>query len=107
MIARYGLTLPLFSEVVSAKSWTAQGSRALRLSSLNRFLSSYPGADGLKTGFTDEAGRTLAVSATRDGHRLIAILLNDDDRYPDAEALMDWAFDNHSWSGGGQLAARQ
>ncbi|MEX2228615.1 MAG: D-alanyl-D-alanine carboxypeptidase family protein [Dehalococcoidia bacterium] len=97
MIARYGMTLPLFGEVVSAKSWTAQGSRPLALRTLNKFLTSYPGADGLKTGFTEEAGRTLAVSATRDGHRLIAVLLNDADRFPDAQGLLDWAFENYRW----------
>ena len=97
MIARYGLTLPLFAEVASARSWTAQGSRSLPLHTLNQFLTSYPGADGLKTGYTEEAGRTLAVSATRDGRRLIAVLMNDLDRFPDARALMDWAFTNYRW----------
>ena len=97
MLARYGLTLPLFQELVSTPSWTTQGSRALKMATVNRFLTSYPGADGLKTGFTEEAGRTLAVSATRDGHRLIAVLLHDPDRFPDAQALMDWAFANYRW----------
>ena len=51
----------------------------------------------IKTGFTDEAGSTLAVSATRNGHRVYAVFLNDDNRYTDAKAMMDWAFANHTW----------
>jgi D-alanyl-D-alanine carboxypeptidase len=97
MLARFGMTLPLFRDVVSARSWTSHGTRPISLATLNQFLTTYPGADGLKTGYTEEAGRTLAVSATRNGHRLIAVLLNDDQRYPDARSLMDWAFANYRW----------
>jgi len=64
---------------------------------VNSFLSQYVGGDGVKTGFTEEAGRTLSASATRDGHRLYVVLLNANDRYGDARALLDWAFENHIW----------
>jgi D-alanyl-D-alanine carboxypeptidase len=52
----------------------------------------------VKTGFTNSAGRTLVASATRDGHRLYAVLLNDPTMYSDASALLDWAFANHGWT---------
>jgi serine-type D-Ala-D-Ala carboxypeptidase (penicillin-binding protein 5/6) len=97
MIARYGMTLPLFKTVVGSLSWSAQGSRDIPLHTLNQFLSTYPGADGLKTGWTEEAGHTLAVSATRDGHRLIAVVLDDVNRYTDVTSLMDWAFSTFRW----------
>lgn len=41
----------------------------------NHLLSMVPGADGLKTGYTRAAGFTLAASAKRNGHRLIAVVL--------------------------------
>jgi len=41
----------------------------------NRLLAEYPGADGMKTGFICSSGYNLVASATRDGHRLIAIVL--------------------------------
>jgi len=94
LIARYAMTLPLFDEIARTSSYTARGTRTLSMSSQNQFLLTYPGADGLKTGYTDEAGRTLAVSATRNGRRLIAVLLNAPARFEDARALMDWAFEN-------------
>ena len=41
----------------------------------NHLLDSMPGVDGLKTGFTNASGFNLAASATRDGRRLIAVVL--------------------------------
>ncbi|MGE0135351.1 MAG: SH3 domain-containing protein [Dehalococcoidia bacterium] len=91
-IARYGMSLPTFEAIVGAPQWSAKGSRTINLPNVNGFLSSYPGADGVKTGFTDAAGRTLVSSATRNGRRIFVVLLNDDYRYEDAAKLTDWAF---------------
>ncbi|MGH6636508.1 MAG: D-alanyl-D-alanine carboxypeptidase family protein [Gammaproteobacteria bacterium] len=41
----------------------------------NALLSAYPGADGIKTGYTRASGYNLVASATRDGYRLIAVVL--------------------------------
>lgn len=103
MLARYALTLPDIAEAVVTPSRIAQGSRDLYLRNVNSFLNRYPGADGMKTGFTDEAGRTLAASATRDGRRLHVVLLNAPNRFADAAALLDWAFDTWCWPGGGPI----
>lgn len=99
-LTRYAMTLPDFREIVGSGSWTARGERTLSLWNVNRFLGSYPGADGVKTGFTSEAGRTLVASAVRDGRRIYVVLLNSTDRVGEATALFDWAFDHHTWSGG-------
>jgi len=40
----------------------------------NMLLATYPGADGLKTGYTRDSGYNLAVSAKRGGHRIIGIV---------------------------------
>ena len=58
MLARYGMTLPAFVDVVQAPGWTAVGSRNVTMRNVNRFLTSYADADGVKTGFTEDAGRT-------------------------------------------------
>jgi D-alanyl-D-alanine carboxypeptidase len=92
MVARYGMTLPFFAKVVGTPQWTARGSRVINLPNVNGFLSSYRGADGVKTGYTGAAGRTLVASATRNGARVFVALLNDNYRYEDAARLMDWAF---------------
>jgi len=46
----------------------------------NHLLRTMPGVDGIKTGFTNAAGFTLAASAMRDGRRLIAIVLGGPSR---------------------------
>lgn len=97
LLTRYAMQNPDFAAIAAAGSWTASGNRTIQLYNINQFLTQYEGADGVKTGFTEQAGRTLVASATRDGHRLYVVLLNDDDRYGDAAALLDWAFENHQW----------
>jgi D-alanyl-D-alanine carboxypeptidase len=97
MLARYAMQLPDFAEMVTTRSWTADGSRTLTMRNVNSFLTRYGGADGVKTGFTEEAGRTLAASATREGRRLHVVLLNAPERFTDAERLLDWAFANFDW----------
>ena len=53
---------------------------------------SYAGADGVKIGYTEESQQTIVASATRDGRRIIASVMRSQDRYTDAERLLDWAF---------------
>jgi D-alanyl-D-alanine carboxypeptidase (penicillin-binding protein 5/6) len=67
-------------------------------------LNSYPGADGLKTGYIDESGYNLAATALRDGTRYIAVILGvpaelgprwgDRARTEDARKLFDYGFSN-------------
>lgn len=46
----------------------------------NHLLRTMPGVDGIKTGFTNAAGFTLAASAVRDGRRLVAVVLGGPSR---------------------------
>jgi len=58
----------------------------------NRLLGQFFGADGVKTGYTGRAGRCLVASASRGEHQLIAVLLDDSDRWTDAAALLEYGF---------------
>ena len=58
----------------------------------NRLLGSYPGANGVKTGYTHKAGPCLVASATRGGTSLIAVVLDSPDMYADAKRLLDFGF---------------
>ena len=58
----------------------------------NRLLGRLEGADGVKTGYTDSAGRCLVASASRGNQRMIAVLLNDPHRWTDAAALLEYGF---------------
>lgn len=58
----------------------------------NKLLSLYEGCVGMKTGYTELAGRTLVSAATRDGMTLICVTLNDRDDWEDHSALFDYGF---------------
>ncbi len=61
----------------------------------NPLLKDYPGADGMKTGYTKEAGYGLVGSAERDGRRLIMViggLKSINERRQEAQSLLDWGF---------------
>lgn len=65
----------------------------------NGLLGKYDGLDGLKTGFTDEAGYNLVATAQRNGFRVISIVLgaaNDEKRISESRKLLDYAFNNFS-----------
>jgi D-alanyl-D-alanine carboxypeptidase len=53
--------------------------------SQNDLLRNFPGADGMKTGFTCASGYNVVASATRDGHRLVAVVLGATDRVARSE----------------------
>ena len=61
----------------------------------NDLLGFYPGADGIKTGHTTDAGWCLLASAIRDGRRIVVAVLGaptEDARDAAATALLDWGF---------------
>ena len=58
----------------------------------NELLASYPGAIGVKTGFTDNALLTLVAGAERDRRRLYAVVLGSTDHFGDAATLLDYGF---------------
>jgi D-alanyl-D-alanine carboxypeptidase (penicillin-binding protein 5/6) len=56
-----------------------------------------PGADGIKTGFTEQAGYTYLGSAVRDGRRLVMVIAGAPSpqiRNETARRLIEWGFDN-------------
>jgi D-alanyl-D-alanine carboxypeptidase len=73
-------------------AFTTPSGRRHTLTARSRFLLGYRGAVGIKTGFTDDAGRCLAAAATRGGRTLIAVVLGSPDTAADAARLLDWGF---------------
>jgi D-alanyl-D-alanine carboxypeptidase len=71
-----------------------------RLGSHNALLRTFPGADGLKTGFTCDSGYNVAATATRDGRRLMAIVLGEssgNERAIRSAALLEYGFQYYDW----------
>lgn len=67
----------------------------------NPLLGRFPGADGLKTGWTTEAGYCLVGTAQQNGVRLIAVVLNavsEDQRLQSAQELLNHGFKNFAFA---------
>lgn len=91
-IAREAMSRKDFREIVATKDWHSEGtSRSFH--NKNKTIFQYEGADGVKIGFTKASGRTLVASSERDGKQMIAVVLNDDNWFEDAYALMDYGFE--------------
>ena len=74
------------------------GRRKLR--SYNSLLRTYEGTDGMKTGFVCASGYNIVASATRNGRRLIAVVLgarNGKQRAIRAKALLSYGFEYFEW----------
>ncbi len=67
----------------------------IRQHNRNPLLGSFPGADGIKTGYIREAGYGLVGSAERNGRRLIVVLngmRSRKERAAEAKKILDWGF---------------
>ena len=56
----------------------------------NRLLGTYPGVIGLKTGYTNEAGRVLVAAVEAEGRTFISVVLGSEDHFADTSALLDY-----------------
>jgi hypothetical protein len=94
MLARYAMRNAAFRELAGKTHYTGDG---FAMTNLNRFLELYPGADGVKIGFTDAAQRTIVASASRDGHHVYVSLMHSQDLVGDCTALFNWVWDSFAW----------
>ncbi len=62
--------------------------RSYWLRNTNRLLGRIPGIEGIKTGFTSQAGRCLVVKASQDGKELLLVLLHANRRWDTASTLL-------------------
>ena len=63
------------------------------LKNTNKLLTMYDGVYGVKTGFTDEAGRCLVSACEREGKDLICVTLNDRNDWDDHMSLYNYGFE--------------
>lgn len=85
---------PKILELESQKEFTYNG---IRQYNRNPLLGVFPGADGLKTGWTDEAGYCIVGTAQQNGQRLIGVVLktmNENERSKAIQELLNYGFKN-------------
>jgi D-alanyl-D-alanine carboxypeptidase (penicillin-binding protein 5/6) len=81
-----------FAKIVSTKSISVAG-RSLK--NHNKLLWSCEGALGVKTGYTESAGRSLVSCVERDGMRLICVTLSAPNDWTDHTELYNWAYNEY------------
>jgi serine-type D-Ala-D-Ala carboxypeptidase (penicillin-binding protein 5/6) len=94
-LTRYAFRNQRFDRLVRTRRiqvpWSAPTNSKIYLNN-NAMLSEYTGANGVKTGYTHEAGWCLVASATRHGKRLIAVVLDSPNMDADAARLLNLGF---------------
>jgi D-alanyl-D-alanine carboxypeptidase (penicillin-binding protein 5/6) len=103
-LALYGRALlgdPTLATLVSTKTYSFPGGgtafartrKRYQIQNHNQLLFSYPGATGVKNGYTRAAGASFVGSATRNGRSyVVALLKTDVNSWKLAASLLDWAF---------------
>jgi D-alanyl-D-alanine carboxypeptidase (penicillin-binding protein 5/6) len=94
VLARVALAHPVLAPIVARSSVVLPG--VGEVENRNLLVGSYPGATGVKTGFTSAAGNVIVASARRGERELVVAILGsgpDPARFRDAARLLDVGFD--------------
>jgi len=95
LLGREAMQNPLFREICSKASIRVSYGNppfTRTLSNHNRLVRELHGCVGIKTGFTDKAGRTLVSAVERGGRMLVAVTLRAPDDWEDHRKLYDYGF---------------
>lgn len=95
LIARAAMRYPAFREVVKTYKYEINRSMNLHdrvMVNHDKLLKWDPLAEGIKTGWTNPAGHCFVGSSTRNGFRVIAVVMKSQHWQKDDEMLMDWSF---------------
>lgn len=95
IMARYASRYPAFNEATRTKWYTITRSKENKdtlMKNHAKFLWHFPGADGVKTGYTIPAGHCFVGGATWNNWRLITVVLNSPDWQGETGALMKYGF---------------
>jgi D-alanyl-D-alanine carboxypeptidase (penicillin-binding protein 5/6) len=96
LLTRAAMGNSLFREIVGAPEVSVQiNGQTETYHSTNMLLHEMEGANGVKTGFTDEAGYCLIASARKNGFELYAAVFHsssEEQRFIDAQKLLEWGF---------------
>ncbi len=101
-IASYSLQHELVWDIMKIEETSVtslDGKYIHQLKNTDRLLGEMPDCIGGKTGFTPLAGKSLLLAANdpTGKHRIVAVILNDEDRWTDMRKLVSWVFDNYEW----------
>lgn len=99
MITSYALKNPLFREIVSTQRMVIEPTdiyQARYLKHKNKLLFKYDNCIGVKTGFTDNAGRCLVNAHEENGMQIISVVLNCQPMFEECERLTNLVLENYT-----------
>ncbi|MBU1129982.1 D-alanyl-D-alanine carboxypeptidase, partial [Patescibacteria group bacterium] len=98
-VARLAIKNETVLETVKIKELTviSKNGTEYLLSSTNELLGVEPEIEGLKTGWTPEAGGCFVGLFNIEGHKLISVVAQSEDRFADSLKLLEWAKENVEW----------
>lgn len=100
VLTDYAMQNEKFSKIVNTKNTTISINGVARnIYNTNELLGTLNGVNGVKTGFTNNAGRCLVTSCTRNGNQIITVVLGCDAkkyRTSDSIKLIEYAFKNYT-----------
>lgn len=100
-LGRLAIKNPIIRDTVKHKNLTVtdiSGTIRHELVSTNELLGSVAEIKGLKTGWTPEAGGCFISLIDLNGHELIGVVAQSEDRFADTIKLLDWAKENIVWT---------
>ncbi len=94
LITAYALENPVFAEIVKTQGIRIQETepKSRYLVNKNKLLKKLDGCIGVKTGFTNNAGRCLVSACERNGLKLVAVVLNCGPMFEESEKMFELAF---------------
>lgn len=93
VMTRYALQLPLFKKIVGTFRYNipySENHKSFYLENETNLISSYPGVQGVKDGYTPEAGLCLVTYLNYKDNQIIGILLGSDNRRQEMKDLLDY-----------------
>lgn len=101
LLTDYALKNEKFASIVATKTCEIHiNNQPKQISNTNELLGNLNGVNGVKTGFTNGAGRCLVTSTTRNGHQIICVVLGADTkkiRTSDSIKLIEYAFSKYEY----------
>ncbi|MBI5151361.1 MAG: D-alanyl-D-alanine carboxypeptidase [Candidatus Pacebacteria bacterium] len=99
-LTKEAMKIPFVRETVKTRTFTitdTSGKIVHQLLSTNKLLGVVDGIEGVKTGWTTDAGECLITQTTRNGHTIITVVLGSQDRFGESATLISWAFTQFGW----------
>lgn len=94
VLTNYALKNPIFAKIVATYNHDIPATKTHKEYNLfneTNLLTTYPGVKGVKTGYTYEAGLCLVTYLDYEGHKIIAVILNSQDRREEMAKLLDYS----------------